>query len=79
MIAGALAAIAAISIIGYVVAISLGRQPTKDLLTVAMVALIASCTTAAPLNQGQCQRRGMWGSWSGVAGRPCLRRASRVG
>ncbi|MCT6719414.1 hypothetical protein [Acidovorax sp. K2F] len=48
MIAGALAAIAAISIIGYVVAISLGRQPTKDLLTVAMVALIASCTTAAP-------------------------------
>ena len=48
MIAGALAAVAAISIIGYVVAISLGRQPTKDLLTVAMVALIASCTTAAP-------------------------------
>lgn len=48
MIAGALAAIAAISIIGYVVAISLGRQPTKDLLTVAVVALIASCTTATP-------------------------------
>ena len=43
-----LAAVAAISIIGYVVAISLGRQPTKDLLTVALVALIASCTTAAP-------------------------------
>lgn len=54
MIAGALAAIAAISIIGYVVAISLGRRPTKDLLTVAMVALIASCTTAAP------DRRAVW-------------------
>ena len=39
MIAGARAAIAAISIIGYVVAISLGRQPTKDLLTVAVVAV----------------------------------------
>lgn len=48
MIAGALAAIAAISIIGYVVAISLGRQPTRELLTVAVVALFASCTTAAP-------------------------------
>jgi len=46
VIAVALAAIAAISIIGYVVAISLGRDPTNDLLTVAVVALIASCTTA---------------------------------
>lgn len=48
MIAGALAAVAAISIIGYVVAISLGRQPTRELLTVAIIALFASCTTAAP-------------------------------
>lgn len=43
-----LAAVAAISIIGYVVAISLGRQPTRELLTVAVIALVASCTTAAP-------------------------------
>ena len=43
-----LAAVAAISIIGYVVAISLGRQPTRELLAVAVIALVASCTTAAP-------------------------------
>ena len=48
MIAGALAAIAAISIIGYVFAISLGHQPTRELLAVAVIALVASCTTAAP-------------------------------
>lgn len=48
MIAIALAAIAAVAIIGYAVALSLGRQPTRELLTVAVIALFASCTTAGP-------------------------------
>lgn len=48
MIAGALAAIAAIAIIGYVVALSLGRKPAEDLLVVAVIALITSCTAAGP-------------------------------
>lgn len=47
MIPGALAAVAAVAVIGYVVALSLGRSPSRELLTIAVIALFASCTTAS--------------------------------
>lgn len=48
MIAVALAAIAAVAIIGFVAALCFGKQPAQELLVVAVIALIASCTTAGP-------------------------------
>jgi len=43
-----LAVVAAIAIIGYVVPVSLGKHPTRELLTVAIFALLASCATSKP-------------------------------
>ena len=48
MISIVLAVIAAVAIIGYVVPVSLGKNPTRELLTVAVFALFASCATSNP-------------------------------
>ena len=48
MISIVLAVIAAVAIIGYVVPVSLGKNPTRELLTVAIFALLASCATSNP-------------------------------
>ncbi|WP_440111828.1 hypothetical protein [Acidovorax sp. BL-A-41-H1] len=51
MIPTALALIAAVAIIGYVVAVSLGKQPSRELMTVAIIAILASCTSAHELSE----------------------------
>lgn len=48
MISFILALVAAIAIIGYVIPVSLGKNPTRELLTVAIFALLVSCATSNP-------------------------------
>ena len=48
MISFILALVAAIAIIGYVIPVSLGKNPTHKLLTVAIFALLVSCATSNP-------------------------------
>ena len=52
MISFILALVAAIAIIGYVIPVSLGKNPTRELLTVAIFALLASCATSNPEGSG---------------------------
>ena len=48
MISSILALVSVIAIIGYVIPVSRGKNPTRELLTVAIFALLASCATSNP-------------------------------